>query len=561
MSKIEIYDTTLRDGTQGEGISFSRDDKLKVLRALDAFRIDFVEGGWPGSNPKDIDFFKAARDEPLVHTRIAAFGSTRRPETAPEDDRNLRCLIEAATPVVTIFGKSWVLHVREIFRTTTEENLRMISDSVRWLRAQDREVIYDAEHFFDGYRDDAEYALETLAAAAEAGASCLVLCDTNGGSLPRDVGRVVDLVRERLPGARIGIHTHNDGGLATANSLEAVERGAVHVQGTFNGFGERCGNADLCNVIPNLLLKMNRELSITKDDLVHLTHNSRYINALANQPFRENLPYVGEMAFAHKGGVHVNSVMKVARSYEHVAPDVVGNTRRVLISELSGKSNIQHLAMAAGLDLSKHPEAAPLAVEEIKSLENKGYVFEGAEASSTLIILKHMGKLPEFFELIRYRTSVEHRSTGGTFTEATVKIRVGNETHLAVGEGVGPIDALDDGMRKALRQFYPEVEDVFLVDYKVRIINAVAGTHAKVCVHIESSDRLRDERWGTVGASANLIEASWRALNDSIAYGLLRKRPEIWHAHTIGDAEPDSSGSDAGSEAGSKATAEARASG
>jgi 2-isopropylmalate synthase len=539
---VEIYDTTLRDGSQGEGVSFSLKDKLKVLQCLDEFHIDYVEGGWPGSNPKDIEFFAEAHDLPLAHARLAAFGSTRRPQIRPEDDRNLQCLVGARTPVVTIFGKSWKLHVTEIFRTTLEENLRMIEESVRFLCQEGRQVVYDAEHFFDGYLDDQDYAVETLRAAHVGGASRLVLCDTNGGTLPRVLGPIVARVRESIPGARLGIHTHNDAGTAVASSLEAVEQGAVHVQGTFNGLGERCGNADLGTIIPNLVLKMGRELSIKKADLVHLTHVARYVNSVANLVFNESLPYVGQMAFAHKGGVHVNSVMKVTCSYEHVAPDVVGNSRRVLISELSGKSNLEHLASVQGIDLSESPGAARLAVEEIKKLENEGHVFEDAEASSTLIMLKHMGRLPELFQLIRYRTSVEHRSTGGTFTEATVKIRVRGEEHLAVGEGVGPVDALDDALRKAIKEFYPAVDEIVLRDYKVRIINPAAATDAKVCVHIESTDKTDGDVWGTVGASENIIEASWAALRDGIVYGLLKRQPEIWRAErTVGQARAEPS--------------------
>lgn len=523
MARVEIYDTTLRDGSQGEGISFSREDKLKILKCLDAFGVDYIEGGWPGSNPKDVEFFLAAKDVPLENARLAAFGSTCRPGKAAEDDRNLQSLIEVGTPVVTIFGKSWKLHVTEVFRTTLEENLRMIEDSVRFLGAQGREVIYDAEHFFDGYRDDPAYALETLAAAARGGARTLVLCDTNGGTLPMLLGKIVSEVRLKFPRERLGIHTHNDSGVATANSLEAIERGAVHVQGTFNGLGERCGNADLSNIIPNLLLKLGHTLGISREKLVHLTYTARYLSAIANRSFPENLPYVGQMAFAHKGGVHVNSVMKLAATYEHIEPDVVGNTRRVLISELSGKANVLHLAGAEGLELEAHPQAAQRAVDEIKQLENDGYVFEGAEASSMLIVLKHMGTLPEFFELVRYRVAVEHRATGGAFSEATVKIRVRGEEHLAVGEGVGPVDALDAALRSAIREFYPELEAIALHDYRVRIINAVAGTHARVCVFIETMDRASEKTWGTVGAGENIIEASWLALRDSILYGLWRR--------------------------------------
>jgi 2-isopropylmalate synthase len=523
MAKIEIYDTTLRDGSQGEGISFSREDKLKILRSLDDFSIDFVEGGWPGSNPKDADFFKAAKNVRLKHSRLAAFGSTCRPGKPPAEDQNLVALLDVETPVVTIFGKSWKLHVTEVFRTTFEENLRMIEESVRYLTGQDRYVIYDAEHFFDGYRDDPAYAIETLRAALNGGARTLVLCDTNGGTLPQVLRGIVKAVREKLPGAALGIHTHNDSGVATANSLEAVDAGATHVQGTFNGLGERCGNADLANIIPSLILKMGKELSITRETLVNLTHTARYVSAIANRIFPENHPYVGQMAFAHKGGVHVNSVMKSTNTYEHITPDAVGNFRRVLISELSGKANIHHLAVAEGLDIEAHPRAAQLAVEEIKKLENEGYVFEGAEGSSTVIILKHMGKLPEFFNLVHYRVSVEHRATGGTFTEATVKIRVRGDEHLAVGEGVGPVDALDNALRKAIKQFYPEIDRIVLNDYRVRIINGAAGTNAKVSVFIESTDTKNDLSWGTVGAGENIIEASWSALNDSIIYGLWRK--------------------------------------
>ena len=532
MSHVEIFDTTLRDGSQGEGVSFSLDDKLKILKCLDDFGIDYVEGGWPGSNPKDIEFFKAAKDVPLRQSRLTAFGSTCRPQTAPEDDANLRALLEVRTPVVTIFGKSWKLHVTEVIRTTLEENLRMVEESVRFLRAADREVIYDAEHFFDGYKDDPDYAVETLLAAQRGGTSCLVLCDTNGGTLPDEIRSAVRTIRERIPEARLGIHAHNDSGVAVANSLVAVQEGVLHVQGTFNGLGERCGNADLTSIIPNLTLKLDKQLSIPSEKVSDLSHTARYISAIANLTFPENHPFVGQMAFAHKGGIHVNSVRKVADSYEHVRPEIVGNRRRVLISELSGKSNIEHLAEAEGIDLSEHSEAARKAVLEIKDLEYRGHVFEGAEASATLILLRHLGKLPDLYELVRYRTAVEHRRSGGTFNEATVKIRVKDEERLAVGEGVGPVNALDDALRNALRQFYPEVTSIHLKDYKVRIINAEAGTNARVCVTIESATTDGDMLWSTVGAHENVIEATWSALNDSIVYGLLRLRhPEVFGSH------------------------------
>lgn len=528
--RIEIYDTTLRDGSQGEGISFSVEDKLKILLCLDAFRIDYVEGGWPGSNPKDVEFFVAARDVELKHTRVAAFGSTCRPGTQPQDDANLQALLEVQTPVVTIFGKSWKLHVTEVFRTTLEENLRMIEESVRYLRSHDRHVIYDAEHFFDGYEDDADYALATLDAAHRGGAQCLVLCDTNGGSLTHELGERVASVIERYSDVDIGIHTHNDSGVAIANSLEAVRRGCVQVQGTVNGLGERCGNADLIPIVAGLLLKMDRKLSIDTENLGQpghgsLTHVSRYVAALANQTFPENLAYVGRMAFAHKGGVHVNSVMKVTRTYEHVRPEDVGNSRRILISELSGKSNVQQLASDEGIQFgTDDDEALRRAVQEIKELESQGYVFEGAEASSSLILLKSLKGLEEFFTLVAYRTVVDHRASGGTLSEATVKIRVGGEEHLTVGEGIGPVDALDQALRSAIRRFFPEVKAMRLRDYKVRVINADQSTHAKVRVMIETVDADTGETWGTVGANENIIEASWIALRDSIVYGILKKR-------------------------------------
>jgi 2-isopropylmalate synthase len=538
--RVFIYDTTLRDGSQGEGISFSLEDKLKILRCLDQFRVDYVEGGWPGSNPKDFEFFHAARTEKLEHARLAAFGSTTRPGKAAEEDSNLRSLVEVETPVVTIFGKSWRLHVTEIFRTTLPENLRMIEDSVRFLRQAGREVIYDAEHFFDGFADDPEYALRTLEAAIRGGANWLVLCDTNGGTLPHVLGEAVTRVVERFSGVPIGIHTHNDAGVAVANSLEAVRRGATQVQGTFNGLGERCGNADLTVVIPDLILKMDRKLGTDPGKLKGLTHTARFISAIANHNFPENHPFTGQMAFAHKGGVHVNSVMKVSRSYEHIDPEAVGNSRRVLISEQSGKSNLEYFALQQDIDLSKEPEAARRALEEIKRLESQGYVFEGAEASSALILLAAMGKLPAYFELVNYRTLVQRRGDGSTFppaasrqpsaggqqqtiSEATVKIRVGGEEHLAVGEGVGPVNALDAALREAIKPFFPEVVSVRLSDYKVRVIDADAGTTAKVRVLIESSDA-EHELWGTVGVSDNIIEASWLALRDSLIYGIYRSR-------------------------------------
>ena len=533
---VLIYDTTLRDGSQGEGISFSVEDKIKILRALDDFRIDFVEGGWPGSNPKDIEFFEAAKAEKLEHTLVAAFGSTCRPHTAPADDANLQALLAVETPVVTIFGKSWKLHVTDVFKTTLEENLNMIENSVAFLRADGRRVIYDAEHFFDGFKDDSNYALSTLEAASRGGADCLVLCDTNGGTLPHEVAAIVQNVRDRFPEIDIGIHTHNDGGVAIANSLEAVRLGASHVQGTINGLGERCGNADLVPIIPNLLLKMGCGLSIEHSHLKQLAHIARYVCAIANQTFTENQPYVGRMCFAHKGGVHVNSVRKASRTYEHIEPEQVGNTRRILISELSGKSNIEHLADQEGIDFANNQKALREAVNQIKDLENRGYVFEGAEASSALILERHLGQLKEMFELVTYRAIVDHRRNGGTLSQATVKIRVGGDEQLAVGEGLGPVDALDRALRSAIQRFFPELDSVRLSDYKVRVINADKATRATVCVVIQSADSETGDSWGTVGTHENIIEASWAALRDSLVYGILKKRRALDDKATATDS-------------------------
>lgn len=521
---VRIYDTTLRDGSQGEGISFSVADKLKILRCLDEFKIDFVEGGWPGSNPKDVEFFEAARKEKLSHTLLAAFGSTCRPKTRPQEDANLQALLEVETPVVTIFGKSWKLHVTDIFKTTLEENLRMIEDSITFLRSSGRRVIYDAEHFFDGFKDDSVYALKTLEAASRGGADCLVLCDTNGGTLPRELGEIVRDVSKKFSEVDIGIHTHNDSGVAVANALEAVHEGSVHIQGTFNGLGERCGNCDLVPILPNLILKLDRDLSIDRETLPRLTHVARYVDAIANRKFRENQPFVGRMCFAHKGGVHVNSVMKTSRSYEHVDPEEVGNTRRILISELSGKSNVEHLANQEGIDYKENLDALKEAVKEIKSLENEGLIFEGAEASSSLILQKALKTNIDIFELVTYRTIVDHRRNGGTLSEATVKIRVDGEKQLAVGEGLGPVDALDKALRAAIQPFFPELDSVRLSDYKVRVIDADKATRSKVCVMIQSIDSESGDTWGTVGASENIIEASWAALRDGLIYGILQKR-------------------------------------
>jgi 2-isopropylmalate synthase len=517
--KIELFDTTLRDGTQGEHVTLTADDKIRIAQRLDAFGIDVIEGGWPGSNPKDKAFFERARDIEWKHAQICAFGSTRRAGLAPEDDPNLQALLEAQTPVVSIFGKSWTLHARVALGVSLEENLELIASSVAYLKAHGRRVIYDAEHFFDGYQDDPVYALETLRAAAEAGADVLVLCDTNGGTLPSDIYRIVGEVRRQfdLP---IGIHTHNDAGCAVANTIMAVAAGARHVQGTINGIGERCGNADLCAVIPNLQLKMGFTC-VSEAQLAQLTDLSRFVNEVANLTPIDRAPYVGRSAFAHKGGVHVSAVLKDPRAYEHILPEKVGNRRRVLVSDLSGKSNIQYKAAELGIELTENDEARQ-AVQRIKELEHLGYEFQGAEASFELLLRTIKGEDTRFFRLDRLRVRTEIDKEGGyCYSEATLALQVGSERELVVAEGNGPVDALSNALRKALRRFYPDFDQVHLSDYKVRVLNSDDGTAAAVRVLVEHRDGER--RWHTVGVSTNILEASWQALADGIRYYLLRR--------------------------------------
>lgn len=519
--QIQIYDTTLRDGSQAETISFSVSDKLKILHCLDEFGVDYVEGGWPGSNPKDVALFEKARDLDLSHTRLAAFGSTRHRMNRAEDDPNLKALIECGAETLTIFGKSWELHVTDILGCTLEENLGMISESVKFLKDAGREVFFDAEHFYDGYRQNPDYALAVLKAARDAGADCLILCDTNGGMIPGPFREITAAVLSAFPGGGVGVHLHNDSGTAVANSLEAVMLGVDHIQGTFGGLGERCGNADLVSIIPNLLVKMNCRLAITMAQLRDLTHVARYVSTVANHHFPENSPYVGARAFAHKGGIHVNSVMKQEKSYEHISPDQVGNDRRILVSELAGRSNIQHLARHEGIHLEDDQAILGEVVQEIKKLENKGYQYEGAEASAALIIKRLKNEIPIAFELIGFRVIVERRRLDKVpISEATVKIRVSGREKLSVGEGNGPVAALDQALRSALREFYPEVSDIKLTDYRVRVIDEDSGSAAKVRVVIDSTDV--EGTWSTVGVSENIIEASWVALVDSIIYGLIR---------------------------------------
>jgi len=513
-SKVEIFDTTLRDGSQMEGISFSLEDKLRITEKLDGFGIHYIEGGWPGSNPKDLEYFRRVKELSLQHAKVAAFGSTRRPDTVPEKDFNLNSLVESEAPVATIFGKSWDLHVTAALHTTLEENLRMIEESVEYLREHGFFVIYDAEHFFDGYRSNPGYAIATVKAAERAGAQRIVLADTNGGTLPGEIRRIVERVKKELH-VPIGIHAHNDSEMAVANSLIAFEAGATHIQGTVNGYGERCGNANLVSIIPALELKYGVKV-VGHEKLKKLGELARFVAELANREIPSNQPYVGRSAFAHKGGIHVSAVMKEPRTYEHVSPELVGNKRRVLVSELSGKSNLLYKAEEMGIEIDT--EEARRMVEKIKALEYDGYYFEGAEASLQLLVERMKGRYKPPFELEIARVVIELLPDREPITEATVRIKVhGKEIHTA-STGNGPVNALDLALRKALKNFYPELDGVRLVDYKVRVLESNRGTASKVRVLIESAGD--SKIWGTVGASTNIIEASWNALVDSIGYFL-----------------------------------------
>jgi 2-isopropylmalate synthase len=517
-TQILLYDTTLRDGTQGEDCNFSAEDKLRIAQKLDEFGIPYIEGGWPGSNPKDARFFEMARGVKFRKSRLTAFGSTRRGGTRPQDDQSIQGLLEAGVESLTVFGKSWDLHVGEILGVTLEENLSMIEETVAYLKAVGREVIYDAEHFFDGYKRNAQYAVETIRAAMRAGADVIVLCDTNGGTLPREIETVMKAVMPEMRTA-VGIHAHNDCGLALANSLVAVEAGAIMVQGTINGYGERCGNTDLISVIANLQMKMGYHC-LAEEKLEHLTELSRYVSEVANIPPFNQRPYVGRSAFAHKGGVHVSAIMKNPAAYEHVAPEAVGNRRRVLVSDLSGKSNIDYKTREMGVRLGGNGYDSEKIVREIKRLEDEGYQFEAAEGSLELLIKKVTGQLREPFVLESFRVTIEKNRVGPSSSHATIKISVGEEQEITAAEGDGPVSALDNALRRALNKFFPQIGDMGLVDFKVRVIDGSVGTSAKVRVQIESRDA--HEIWSTVGVSENIIEASWQALADSVQYKLSR---------------------------------------
>ena len=517
MRRIQIYDTTLRDGTQGEGVNFSLQDKLLIAKRLLELGFDYVEGGYPLSNEKDAQFFARARDLPIDHARICAFGMTRRKGIDPAHDPGMRALVDSQAEVVTLVGKTWDFHVTEVLRVSLDENIEMIADSVRFLRESGRQVIYDAEHFFDGWRGNRAYALATLRAAAEAGAGLVVLCDTNGGSMPEEVAERTRAARSELP-VDVGIHCHNDCDLAVANSLAAIDAGAVQVQGTINGVGERCGNADLIAVIANLSLKKQGYECLAEGSVERLTELSRYVYELANMNFRANQPFVGASAFAHKGGMHVHAVSRVASSYEHLAPECVGNERRYLVSELSGRSNI--MALTTKHNLQHDRELMDRILARVVSLENAGYQFEAAEASFDLLVKKCAGTYEPHFERMSFHVSVEADQQHQVTTEATVKLRVGEQVRHEVAEGDGPVNALDAALRKALHATFPGLAEMQLVDYKVRVINSEAGTAAGVRVVIESRDDT--DVWGTVGVSENIIEASWEALVDSFEYKLYK---------------------------------------
>jgi 2-isopropylmalate synthase len=523
MRSIQIYDTTLRDGTQGEGVSLSLQDKLQITQRLDELGVDFIEGGYPASNTKDAEYFQRATKLPLKQAKICAFGMTRRRGMKAADDSGIQALVAAETPVVTIVGKTWDFHVTEVLRVSLQENLDMIAETVGYLASRGREVFYDAEHFFDGFNANPEYAAQTILAAAKAGAKLVILCDTNGGSLPEAVAERTRAAAKVLESFKIpvGIHTHNDGELAVANSLAAVDAGAVQVQGTVNGIGERCGNADLISVMANLGLKKGYQV-LGGRPLSHLTELSRYVYEIANLNHRNNQPFVGQSAFAHKGGMHVHAIARATSSYEHMDPALVGNERRILVSELSGRSNIT--ALTAKHQLADDKALMDAILKQVVDLEAQGYHFETAEASFDMLVQRVAGTFKPHFERLKYHVGVSTLGNGQPITEATVKISVNGDERLEVAEGDGPVNALDAAMRKALNGDFPGLKDMRLIDYKVRVVNSEAGTAARIRVLIESSDH--QDVWGTIGVSENIIEASWLALVDAIEYKLYKDEPK-----------------------------------
>lgn len=529
--KVFIYDTTLRDGAQAEGISFTLHDKIKICRMLDEFGVDYIEAGNPTSNPKDIEFFNNFQSLRLKRSRLVAFGSTRKPGISVEDDIGVNSLLGANTSAVAIFGKSWDMHVTEILRTTLEENLKMIGDTIKHLKGSGREVIFDAEHFFDGYKANKEYALQTLLSAKQAGADWLVLCDTNGGTLTSEISNIVTEVSTVI-GYSIGIHCHNDIGTAVANSLEAVLNGASMIQGTFNGYGERCGNADLTAIIPTLALKLNKEFECA-DSVAELTGLSRYISEIANMSPNPKAPYVGNSAFAHKGGMHIDAVIKNPESFEHIKPELVGNNRRILMSEVSGKSTVVKKIQRVAPWISKDSSEAQGIIDKLKQLEYEGYQFEGADSSFELMVRDLLGTREQFFEVKDFRVHCEDKWEEKYSAYAVIKVEVDGIEDITAAQGDGPVNAMDRALRQALERFYPHLSKIRLTDYKVRVLDTTEATAAKVRVHIESTDG--DNTWGTVGVSTNIIEASWRALVDSIDYFLNEEK--IKRGTTNGNVE------------------------
>jgi len=517
--RVDIYDTTLRDGAQGEGISLTVDDKLKIAAKLDYLGIQYIEGGWPGSNPKDMEFFNRIQEMSLKTSKITAFSATRKPGVAVQADNNIKAVLEAGVKYATIFGKTWDFHVIKALETSLHENLNMISDSISYLVGQGIEVIFDAEHFFDGYKSNRDYALQVLEKAAQAGAVCLVLCDTNGGTLPWEISSIVGDVRQHFD-IPLGIHVHNDSGLAAANTLIAVKAGVSHVQGTINGYGERCGNADLCTVIPSLELKMGYR-TVAAGNLRRLTEVSRYISEIANMPHHNEQPYVGHGAFAHKGGIHVSAMLKDTLTYEHVNPEDVGNHRRVLVSELSGLSNLLYKAKEFKIDVNTYDSETRKVMRQIKELENQGFQYEGADASLELLLRKAFSQFNDYFQLINLKVILEKNEDEQTTSEAMVKITVGDKVYHTAADGDGPVNAMDNALRKALDEVYPAIKEMHLTDYKVRVLNGNEATAARVRVLIETADGT--DKWSTVGVSENIIEASFQALADSINYMLMKR--------------------------------------
>lgn len=519
MKRIELYDTTLRDGAQSEGISFSVNDKLKICGKLEELGVHFIEGGWPGANPKDMEFFrKAALKKICKRSRLVAFGSTCRSGVKAPQDAILKGLVNSGTKYITIFGKSWDLHVTDVLKVPLEENLRMIKESIRFLRSKGKVVFFDAEHFFDGYDSNKPYALKAIGAAEEAGADRIILCDTNGGTITSRVFEIVEEVSRSVK-TPLGIHVHNDSEMAVANSVAAVQAGCVQVHGTINGYGERCGNANLISVIANLKLKLGINC-ISSLALTELTEVSHFIAEICNMKLQDNQPYVGDSAFAHKAGVHVNAILKNPRTYEHIDPHLVGNRRRLLISELSGKSTILKKAEELGLDIGKDPDKSRQILRVLQELENKGYHFEAAEASLELLIKRVMKKFTDFFDLDGFRVIIERKKSGKMTSAATISLKVGKGVEHTVSTGDGPVNALDSALRKALKKFYPKLADMHLTDYKVRVLDEKQGTAARVRVLVQSQDK--NDSWWTIGVSENVIEASWQALVDSVEYKLMK---------------------------------------